>query len=34
MAINLVSPSAKYNIKGAIEINLSKKKGPSMGTGR
>lgn len=34
MPINLVSPAAKYNIKGLVEINLSKKSGPSMKNGR
>lgn len=34
MDINVVSPSAKYNIKGLVEINLNQKKGPSIGTGR
>jgi hypothetical protein len=34
MPINIVSPAAKYNIKGLVEINLSKKSGPSMKNGR
>jgi len=34
MPINLVSPAAKYNIKGTVEINLDKKKGPSFGSSR
>ena len=32
--INLVSPAAKYSIKGIVEINLEKKKGPTFGTSR
>lgn len=28
------SPAAKYNIKGLVEINLAKRKGPTMGGGR
>lgn len=31
---NVSSPSAKYNIKGVVEINLNNKKGPSFGSGR
>ena len=34
MAVNLVSPAAKYNIKGIVEINLEKKKGPTFGSSR
>lgn len=34
MDINVVSPSAKYNIKGLVEINLNQRKGPSIGAGR
>lgn len=34
MSINMVSPPAKYNIKGLVEINLNAKKGPSIGAGR
>ncbi len=34
MNINMLSPPAKYNIKGLVEINLNAKKGPSIGAGR
>ena len=34
MSVNLVSPAAKYNIKGIVEINLDKKKGPTFGLSR
>jgi hypothetical protein len=32
--LNTVSPSAKYYIKGIVEINLCKNKGSSFGGGR
>jgi hypothetical protein len=34
MTVNLVSPAAKYNIRGIVEINLDKKKGPTFGSSR
>ena len=34
MNLNVISPPAKYNIKGLVEINLNAKKGPSIGAGR
>ena len=33
MSVNLVSPAAKYNIKGIVEINLGKK-GSTFGLSR
>jgi hypothetical protein len=34
MDINLLSPPAKYHIKGLVEINLNQRKGPTIGAGR
>lgn len=32
--LSTISPTAKYHIKGIVEINLCKNKGPSFGVGR
>ena len=34
MEVNPLSPAAKYNIKGLVEINLNKKKGATFGSSR